>query len=91
MWTQPQVGENFLNDLALVNEGDDAHRGPTPDTHQGIDLIHFLDQLRPARLKEVIVRTVKYKTWPSPPPARSRDPLIIDPRKTLHGANRLAF
>ena len=52
MWPQPQVGENFLDDLALVNEGDDAHRAPTPLTQQRIGLMDLLDQVRPALLEE---------------------------------------
>ncbi len=52
MRPQPQVGEDFLDDLALVNEGDDAHGAPTPLTHQRISLIDLLDQLGPALLED---------------------------------------
>ena len=52
MWPQPQVGENFLDDPALVNKRDDAHGAPTPLTHQRISLIDLLDQLGPALLEE---------------------------------------
>ena len=45
---QPQVGEDLLDDLALVNKGDDAHRAPTPWTKQEIGLIDLSDELGPA-------------------------------------------
>ena len=48
MRPQPQVCQNFLNDVGLVNKGDDAHGAPTPLTQQGIGLIDLLDQLGPA-------------------------------------------
>ncbi len=70
MWPQPQVGENFLDDLALVNEGDEAHRAPTPLTQQGIGRIHFLNQLGPARREEAISRLAGYATLPSPLPSQ---------------------
>ena len=40
---QPQVGEDLLDDLALVNEGNNPHRASTPRTHQWIGLIDLLD------------------------------------------------
>ena len=43
MRPQPQVGEDFPDDLGLVNEGDDSHRSPAPRTQKGIGLIDLLD------------------------------------------------
>lgn len=40
MRPQPQVGEDFLDDLGLVNKGDDAHGAPTPDATA--DRLHTL-------------------------------------------------
>ena len=37
---QPSVGQDLLDDLGLVNEGDDPHRSPTLGTEQRSDLIH---------------------------------------------------
>ncbi len=49
---QPQVCQNFLDDVGLVNKGNDAHGAPTPGTQQGIGLILFLSQLGPALLED---------------------------------------
>ncbi len=52
MWPQPQVPEDLLDHVGLVNNGDDAHRAPTPLTQQRIGRIHFLNQLGPALLED---------------------------------------
>ena len=52
MRPQPQVCQNFLHDVGLVNKGNDAHGAPTSGTQQGIGLIHFLNQLGPALLED---------------------------------------
>ncbi len=49
---RPQVCQNFLNDLGLINKGNDAHGALTPATQQGIGLIHFLNQPGPALLED---------------------------------------
>ncbi len=67
---QPQVAEDLLDDVGLVNKRNDAHRAPTPLTQQGIGRIHFLNQLGPARREEAITRLAGYATWPSPLPSQ---------------------
>jgi len=52
MRPQPQVCQNFLNDLGLVNKGNVAHGAPTPGTQQGISLIPFPSQLGPVLLED---------------------------------------
>ncbi len=51
-WPQAEVAEDLLDDLALVNERDDAHRPFTAWTHQRISLIDFLNQFGPALLED---------------------------------------
>ncbi len=52
MWPQPQVAEDLLDDVGLINTRNDAHRAPTPDAQQRIGRIHFLDQLGPPLFEE---------------------------------------
>ncbi len=52
MGPQPQVAEDLLDDVGLINNGDDAHRAPTPLTQQRIGRMHFLNQLGPALLED---------------------------------------
>ncbi len=51
-WPQPQVAEDLLDDVGLINKGNDAHGAPAPLTHQRISLIDLLDQLGPALLED---------------------------------------
>jgi hypothetical protein len=39
--------EDALNDLGLGDEADHPHLASAAGTHQGVDLVHPADQLRP--------------------------------------------
>ncbi len=52
VWPQPQVAEDLLDDVGLVNTRNDAHRAPTPGTQQRIGRIDFPHQLGPALLEK---------------------------------------
>ncbi len=49
---QPEMGQDVLTHVRLVDKGDDAHGFGTAWTQQGIGRIHFLDQLGPALLED---------------------------------------
>ncbi len=65
MRPQPKMGEDFLDDLALVNKGNDAHRASTSWTQQRIGLRYLLDQPRPALFERVEPGGGKISTVPS--------------------------
>jgi len=72
------VDKNFLDDLALVNESDDAHGSATAWTEQGIGLIDLRDQLGSALPEEAILRIAKYNIWP-PLSSRLKSELNLTP------------
>ncbi len=49
---QPEMGQDVLTHVRLVDKGDDAHGAPTPCTQQRIGLRDLLDQLGPALLED---------------------------------------
>ncbi len=49
---QPEMGQDVLTHVRLVDKGDDAHGSGTAWTQQGSGRMHFLDQLSPALLED---------------------------------------
>jgi len=43
--------EDLLNDLGLLDEGDDPHGSATAGTHEGVHLVDLLDQTSPGALR----------------------------------------
>ena len=64
MRPQPKMGEECLDDLALVNKGNDAHRAAASWTQRRIGRRYLLDQPRPALFERVEPGSGKISTVP---------------------------